>query len=436
MHDNKNNSMTSIRKLRLAYIIGTHPTLSTTFIDREIKTLHEMGVSIQILSIRRPGPHAALTEKYSQMKESIIYLLPVDWIKFTAAHLYFILFRPIAYFTLLLFLFTRPHRSLKLRLKTLLHFAEGVYAAYLLQNLDWDHIHAHFLDRAATVALCVSRLLRVSYSLAAHAVDIYVQPVLIPEKIGEAKFTVTDSEFNRVYLLKHYPELNPDKIFAHHPWIDLSQFRLTGTRTDHPRLRIMSVGRLVEKKGHHYLIEACHLLQKEGVDFECRILGDGPLKSELEEMITRYNLTQQVYLLGGQPQEEVLAQLSQSDVFVLACVVAKNGDRDGMPVSLAEAMAMEIPVISTDLVGIGEMIRPEAGYLVPPEDPAALAEAIKAMNLIGPSKRIEMGKYGRTIIAQDFELFKGIHRLADLFLEAIAEKDVKTSPVVQAKPMS
>jgi glycosyltransferase involved in cell wall biosynthesis len=197
----------------------------------------------------------------------------------------------------------------------------------------------------------------------------------------------------------------------------------------------MSVGRLVEKKGHHYLVEACHLLQKEGVDFECRILGDGPLKSELEAMITRYNLAQHVHLLGGQPQQEVLAQLSQSDVFVLACVVAKNGDRDGMPVSLAEAMAMEIPVISTDLVGIGEMIKPGAGYLVPPEDPVALAEAIKTMNMIGGSKRIEMGKYGRTIIAEEFELFKGIHHLADLFLEAIAEEKVKTSSIVQVESL-
>lgn len=417
--------MTSIKKLKLAYIIGTHPTLSTTFIDREIKTLREMGVSIQLLSIRRPGPHAALTEKYNQVKESIIYLLPVDWVKFILAHLYFVLLRPIVYFKLLLFLFTRSHRSFKLRLKTLLHFAEGVYAAYLLRELDWDHIHAHFLDRAATVGLCASRLLQVSYSLAAHAVDIYAQPVLIREKISEAKFTVTDSEFNRVYLLKNYPELNPDKIFAHHPWIDLSQFCLSGTRTEHTRLRILSVGRLVEKKGHHYLIEACHLLQTEGLDFECQILGDGPLKSELEAMVTRYNLAKHVHLLGGQPQQEVLAQLSQADVFVLACVIAKNGDRDGMPVSLAEAMAMEIPVISTDLVGIGEMVKPEVGYLVPPEDPVALAEAIKAMNMLGASKRIEMGKNGRTIIADEFELFKGIRYLANLFLEAVAEQSVR-----------
>ncbi|MDL1893227.1 glycosyltransferase, partial [Sphingobacteriales bacterium CHB3] len=101
---------------------------------------------------------------------------------------------------------------------------------------------------------------------------------------------------------------------------------------------IMSVGRLVEKKGHHYLIEACRLLREQQVDFECDIVGDGPLRAKLEAMVAQYHLTDQVHLVGGRPQTEVLAGLARADLFVLACVVAQDGDRDGMPVALAEAM--------------------------------------------------------------------------------------------------
>jgi glycosyltransferase involved in cell wall biosynthesis len=117
--------------------------------------------------------------------------------------------------------------------------------------------------------------------------------------------------------------------------------------------------------------------------------------------------------------------LSQADVFVLACVVARDGDRDGMPVALAEAMAMELPAISTDLVGIGELVRPGAGYLVPPNDAAALAQAIQKMAAAAPAERRKMGQVGRAIVAQDFEVFAGINRLADLFQQTVAPAQVK-----------
>jgi colanic acid/amylovoran biosynthesis glycosyltransferase len=407
--------------LNLAYIIGTYPLLTTTFIDREVETLRQMGMNIQLLSIRRPSPHVDLVAKYGEMQKSMIYLLPVDKAQFIRAHLYFALLHPLAYFTLLAFLLTRPHPDFRLRLKTLLHFAEGVYAAYRLRGRTWDHLHAHFVDRAATVALCVSRLLGVSYSLTAHANDIYTQQVLIGEKIAGSKFTVTVSEFNKAYLLKHYPGLAPDKIHVLHPWVDLAHFQPPLTRPGHARLQLVSVGRLVEKKGHGYLIEACRLLREQGLDFDCYILGDGPLMAEFQERVARYNLTGLVHLLGGRPQTEVLARLSQADVFVLACVVAKDGDRDGMPVALAEAMAMELPAISTDLVGIGELLRPGAGYLVPPDDAAALAQAIQRMAAAPPAERIKMGQTGREIVAADFDVFKGISQLADLFQQTVKQ---------------
>jgi glycosyltransferase involved in cell wall biosynthesis len=345
----------------------------------------------------------------------MIYLMPVSVMKLILSHLFFALLRPLTYFKTLVYLVTRPHPNIKLRLKTVLHFATGIYAAYILKDHPLDHIHAHFTDRSVTVALCIGRLLKLPYSFTAHAQTIFAGPVLMEEKFAESRFAVTVSEYNKAYLLKQYPTVKPEKIFVLHPWVEMDRFCPPETRSPQARLSILSIGRLVEKKGHEYLIEACHLLQKEGVDFECYIIGDGPLLARLEAIIDQRGLAERVHLMGAKPQSIVLASLAQADVFVLACIIAEDGDRDGMPVALAEAMAMQVPAISTNIVGIGEMVRPGAGYLVPPQDPAALAEAIKRIHSTDFASRLEMGKYGRSIIAREFDLYEGTAHLAELF---------------------
>lgn len=401
--------------MKLAYIIGTYPELTTTFIDREVRILREIGFRIQTLSIRHTNSSVLLDEEYTKIEKQTIYLIPINWGKFVSAQLHFILESPISFFKTFFFLFSRPHPNMRFRVKTLLHFFEGVFAAYCLKDLGIEHIHAHFIDRAATVALCTSRLLNLSYSLTAHADDIFKDPVLISEKISESKFTVTVSEYNKKYLLKHYPNLEAAKLKVLHPWVDVSRFTPPESRVSGSRLRIISVARLVENKGHQYLIEACHQLLANGLDFQCNIIGEGPWLGELETLIRKRNLGDYVNLLGGQPQSEVMRQLQESDVFVLAAIVAKDGMRDGMPVAIAEAMAMELPVISTDIVGISEMVKGSAGLLVPPNDSNNLAKAIKQIWDEDPSTRYKMGKTGRRIISEEFNLYKGTTQLAELF---------------------
>jgi glycosyltransferase involved in cell wall biosynthesis len=402
-------------RLKLAYIIGTYPEITTTFIDREIQALRELGIRIQILSIRRPRESVSRLSDYEEINKHSIYLLPANWFRLAYAHLFFALRRPRIYFKTLFFLFTRPHPEIKLRLKTLLHFGEGIYAAYLLRFENWDHIHAHFIDRAATVALIVSRLLDIPYSVTAHADDIYSKPVLPFEKLSEAKINVTVSEYNKAYLLHSYPGLTAEKIVVLHPWIDLARFTPPAARPTSSQFHILSVGRLVENKGHRYLIEACDILHNEGLDFECSIIGWGPLQTELEDLIIQRDLQGTVHLLGQQPQSQVLHHLCRADVFVLACTVAQDGARDGMPVAIAEAMAMELPVISTNIVGISEMVQSGVGFLIPEKNSAALAEAIRKIYREDQSYRTQMGKSGRAVIAMQFDLHKGIRELASLF---------------------
>lgn len=409
---------------KLVYIIGRYPELTTTFIEREISVLRQLGnVEIQPVSIRYPFTPGTLSPEHQEIRQDTLYLLPQRLSKFNVwafilGNLRFIFLRPLVYFGTLLYLLRGEHPHLKARLKTILHFWQGVYAAHVLRHQDFDHLHAHFIDRAVVVALVVGRLLNKPYSLTAHASSIFRERILIREKIVNARFMVTVSRYNKAHFLNTYPGLDPEKIHVLHPWVDPSRFilRQAQDRPAHARLHILSVGRLVEKKGHSYLIEACHLLKKQGLDFECRVVGEGPLKRELAERIAQYDLGDRVGLMGGQPQSQVLGLLaSWADVFALPCVIAQDGDRDGIPVSLAEAMAMELPVISTDIVGISELVQPGTGILVPPRDPLALAEALRTIHAASPSARGEMGRRGRAVVDAEFNLIKGTAQLAHLF---------------------
>ncbi|HLF25787.1 MAG TPA: glycosyltransferase [Anaerolineae bacterium] len=415
--------------MRLIYIIGRYPELTTTFIEREISILRRLGgIEVQPLSIRYPLTPSDISPEHEKIRAETLYLVPQHWRHFNflrclAANLYFLFLRPLHYFGTLIYLLSGAHPNLRTRFTTVLHFWQGVYAAYLLRRSDFAHLHAHFIDRAVVVALVVSRLLDKSYSLTAHANDIYTKRILIREKILNAKFVVTVSQHNQAYLLKTTPGLAADKVQVLHPWVDPSRFSRSSPQPDRSCLRILSVGRLVEKKGHRDLIEACHLLRERGVAFECCIVGSGPLRRELEQDIARYKLQHQVRLLGGQPEREVFRLLEAwANVFVLPCVVAPDGDRDGIPVSLAEAMALELPVVSTDIVGIRELVRPGTGILAPPHDPPALAQALQDIHAAGAAARAEMGCKGRAVVEAEFNLLKGTAHLAGLFREAVAER--------------
>ncbi len=426
MSEKASRADTISKPRKLVYIIGRYPELTTTFIEREIDVLQRLGhFEVQAVSLRYPLTPDAISPAHQEIRKQTLYLVPKNWsdfdfLAFVSGNLRFLIRRPLVYFRTLVYLLTQDHPSLKTRLMTVLHFGLGVYAAHLLSGRDFDHLHAHFIDRAVVVALVISRLLDKPYSLTAHANSIFVKRILIREKIVNASFMVTVSEYNKAHFLDTYPGLDPDKIHVLHPWVDLARFTPPSSRSTRDKLRILSVGRLVEKKGHTFLIEACHLLRDRGVDFECRIVGSGPLRPMLEDGVERYDLQERVHLLGGRPQEEVLELLrSWADVFALPCVIAQDGDRDGIPVSLAEAMAMELPVVSTDIVGIGELVRPDAGFLVPSRDPQALAEVLESIYHQPSSTRNEMGRQGRRIVDENFNLIKGTMQLGQLFRQAV-----------------
>lgn len=398
----------------VVYVIGTYPRPTTTFIDREVLALRRKGVQVTLLSIRRPG--RGLSSSQRALQADVRYVLPAPVLALTRSHLSFLVAGPRAYLGTLVHLLTRPHPDARARLRTVLHFGIGVRVARMIRDeYPADHIHAHFVDRAALVALVAGRLLGTPFSATAHANDIYVDPVLLPEKMTGAKFIATCTRYNERHLSAVAGVRRERPVRCVYHGVDVRDFHPSdGDRR--PRPMLLAVGQLKEKKGFRYLLEACRILSDRGIEYDCEIVGDGPLRSELLSAVDALDLDARVSLIGSLPHEAVVRRYAEAAVFVLPCVTAPDGDRDGIPNVILEAMAMALPVVSTLHSGIPEAVDDgETGFLVPPADPDALADALARL-LENPELRSRLGQAGRRSVVERFDLGVNVERLLEEFV--------------------
>lgn len=406
------------KPLRLIYIIGTYPLLTMTYVDREIRALRQWGVELDILAVRPQDTSIPLSaDQRGALQEGVIYLLPASWWRLVISQLYFALLHPRRYFTTLIYLLTRPHppgqaRYLTPRFMTFMHFIEGVYGAHLLRGQQFEELHAHTADRAATIALVMGRLLAKPYSLSIHAGhDIFVYPVLLPEKIMEARHIATCTAYNKSYLESVIGQDLSHKVSCIHHGLDLTKYRPQPAVTNRPP-RILAVGRLSEKKGLVHLVRACRILKDQGYDFTCHIVGEGPLGPQLEELTSRLSLQDTVILHGALPHEQVIEHYKQATLFVLPCIKSSDGDMDGIPNVLAEAMAMQVPVVSTNLSGVPELVHDQVnGLLAPSGDDDALATAMARL-LDDPALRAKLARNGRRSIVDTFDVNRNVRQFA------------------------
>ena len=406
--------------MRLVYIIGTYPSLTTTFIDREVRALRALDAEPAIISIRRPRGRLSLDQERTRGR--VIYLLPCKARRLLASHFRFALLKPLKYFGTLIYLLTRRHPDWKSRLMTFLHFGEGVVAARLIETLGGSHIHAHFVDRAATLALTAGRLLALPYSVTAHANDIYVRPVLLAEKVSGARFVATCTEYNKAHLTGSLKSCGNTQILCIYHGLDMRRYQPPVQPAADPPL-LVAVGQLKEKKGFAYLLRACKVLRDRGYRFQCHVVGEGPLRTTLEEQIRQLSLDGTVTLFGALSHHEVVEKYRQAAVFVLPCVVAADGDRDGIPNVILEAMAMELPVVATTLSGIPEAIDHEVnGKLVPPGNETLLAEALAEL-LDDPDRRRTLGEHARRTVAERFDAATNARTLFTQFMVSNVNSD-------------
>jgi glycosyltransferase involved in cell wall biosynthesis len=402
----------------IAYIVKAWPRLSETFILNEIISLERRGVSIRIFSVRERDPGPAHS-KVAQVRAEVTYLASLaNWKRTIPANVRTLCRQPGRYLRVLL-------QAIKVnvirhhRFGPPWHFFEAAYLADILFREPVDHLHAHFASTPALVAMYTHRLCGISYTFTAHAKDIYVtDPEVFRTKLEEARAVVTCTRYNRRFLSKQYGPLCDGKVHSIYHGLDVAQFNFRPPpKADSEEPMILSVARLVEKKGLGNLIAAADILRRRGRVFHVEIIGSGPHREALKAQAKRLRLTDRVRLPGAQAHDVVCLAYQRASVFVLPCVIASNGDRDGIPNVLLEAMASGVPVVSTPVSGIPELIESGLdGLLVPPNDPAALAEAIDKL-LASQELRESLARAARAKIESAFSLDASAERLLALFDE-------------------
>jgi glycosyltransferase involved in cell wall biosynthesis len=286
------------------------------------------------------------------------------------------------------------------------------------------HLHAHFCHTPASVALFASELSGLPFSFTAHAKDIYTSdPSQLARKMASARFIVTCTRYNAQYLGRIAADAGiSTPIHTIYHGIDVDFFKFAPPAKNAPPYEILSVGRLVPKKGYEDLLAALELLDRSGLDFRFTHIGSGEIEPQIKDLVRRLGLGHRVRMLGTLSHEEVISYYRNADCFALACKVALNGDRDGIPNVLVEAMAVGLPVVATRVSAIPELVEDGVtGTLVEPDNPRAMAEAIGGL-LRRPAEARSLVERARARVEQDFDNKQCVMRLHSLFRDALGER--------------
>jgi glycosyltransferase involved in cell wall biosynthesis len=304
-------------------------------------------------------------------------------------------------------------------LKALFLLPRMLYLGGRAKELGIGHIHAHFAALPAAAAWVINRVYGITYSVTAHAYDLYQPSSLFRRKMSKALFGVTVSEFTAAAILRKGPFRRGFQWHLIRNGIPVDLFRPPPEERLQSRNRLLSVGRLIPKKGIHVLLKACAVLKDRGRVFRCRIIGDGALRASLAREAESLGLSSRICFEGVLTGAELRDAYRASDVFVLPSLQSVRGGPDTLPVVLTEAMSTGLPVVSTRVAAIPELIRNEVnGLLVPPGDPVLLAEAIDRL--------MEDGKLGDRLaegamktVEREYDVTRTAAALASLFPRSV-----------------
>jgi glycosyltransferase involved in cell wall biosynthesis len=407
---------------RLGMILKGYPRISESFISTEILLLESLGIPIEIYSLREPREDFS-HDHVKEIRASTTYLP-----EYVLPHWQLLLKSNIALRKLLGPHYTRCMARAAQRawerkkLATLRHFLQAGHLAVLrLMHDPVTHLHAHFCHTPTSVALFASELSGLPFSFTAHAKDIYIsEPDQLLRKIRKGRFVVTCTRYNARYLKDLASSAGCDTpIHVVYHGIDLSFFTFTPTPYPRPPYQILSVGRLVPKKGYDTLLKSLKLLDRAGLDFQFTHIGNGEMQPRIARMTHDLDLGHRVNLLGTLPHAEVINHYRRAHCFALACKVAPNGDRDGIPNVLIEAMATGVPVVATKVSAIPELVEDGVtGTLIQPDDHVEMAAAITDI-LLHPEKYENHRRLARDRVEKDFDNRSCVKRLHLLFKEAL-----------------
>jgi len=396
--------------MKIAYIVSLFPCLSETFIQREIEELTNLGHEITIFSLKHANKKDVNYFSTRKFKKIIKYPNAIlGFFNF----LFFIIFHPIKMIQMIKIHVKYNKSDFTLMLKSIYIIPRVLRFKSIIKRRKIQHIHAHWATIPTTAAWIINFITEIPYSFTAHAWDIWKNTDMLSKKIIDSKFTATISNYNKDLMSEDLPTHSMDKIKIVHCGIDVEKFTYNMPK-DFKRLKMLSVGRFVEKKGFPYLLDACSQLLADEVSFELTIVGHGPMWEEITKLVEIYKLENNVFLTGAMPQEKLRAKFINSDLFVLPAITASDGDLDGIPVVLMEAMAIGVPVISTKISGIPELIHSEInGLLIEEKSVDQLVEAIKKMAEYSDLQK-EYSKHARLKIENEFNIKKSALQMAEL----------------------
>jgi glycosyltransferase involved in cell wall biosynthesis len=378
---------------RFAYVSSRYPEPLQTYISREVVAVgHALGAAPPFLSLKRAplGIRMADSAAHAPTLRGAVRALPR-------------VFRSVRTRRFVRDVLGAYRRRPADRAKALVTVVLAAALVPVLRRYGIQHLHAHFAAMPGLAAYFLHHLTGVSYSIAAHGWDIYVDTVMLREKLESAEFVVACTRAGQTALAQRGAPSDRTVLCYH--GVAFDGVRPPVFVRDDLTLRIVAVGRLVEQKGFGHLVEACWLLRRRGLRFECRIIGDGPLRADLRRRISEFGLDRVVRLEGTLSQQDVFAAYRRGGVLCAPSVVAADGDRDGIPNVILEAMSQGLPVVGSRISGIPEAIEHgTTGWLVDPADPHGLAEALlEVSSEPADALRRAQAAYARATAAFDVE---------------------------------
>jgi glycosyltransferase involved in cell wall biosynthesis len=412
------SSTTSRQPLKLAYILLEFPKLSETFILEEISALHRRGHDIRVYTIA-PAKEDIVHQKADLFIDKVVgKSLPLFSVTFIRSFLYYLWTKPLTLlhscWTIFYYGISAPIRMLKL-------FAVLPRVLYLTQKISKSEVnglHSHFARVPGIFTYIASLFTGLPYTISVHGIDIHTHNPFASIILRNSQAIIAPSNYSKAIIEKKYGEKIFAKTIVMRCGIDFSLF---SNKPQHRKIfneergNILAIGRLVPVKGFEYLIEAARIIKKRGAKFHLKIIGDGPLKPELIQQAS--DLAEIVEFMGALKQRDVRNMLEWASILVVPSIVSDDGQVDIIPLVISEALAMEIPIIGSDVGGIPELVFPDInGFLVPQKDPDGLANAIQTL-LEDREKLLELKMNTRALARKYSDIEKNVRILELKFAE-------------------